>query len=64
MGKALPQPKTDLEIARLERELHMSRKEAMDILLKICAESKAQIRKGQCFTIEESIALLEKQKME
>ena len=51
-----PQPQVKTELMKLEEELHMTRKQAMDMVYAICARSKQRIAQGHFYTIEESMA--------
>ena len=61
MEKQDAQPQPQLQ-ANEEIEMGMTKKEALDILLKNVAESKAQIRKGQFYTHEQVWAMIEQRK--
>jgi hypothetical protein len=57
--KGTPQPEVAGDI---EKETGLTKKQALDILLKNVAESKQQIAKGQFYTHEQIRALIDMRK--
>ena len=60
--KTAPQPQPETELMKLEAELGMTQKEALDKVLKIATKSKDQIAKGMWYTPEQ-VALHVKQRI-
>ena len=66
--KNIPQPALETSEEERERQLDeqygITRKEALDKVLKICAESKKEIAQGNYYTLEESFGLVLKYREE
>ena len=56
-AKAQPQPQPQLQA---DEEFGMTKKEALDILLKNVAESRAQFARGEYYTHEEAWAMIKR----
>ncbi|MCL2228576.1 MAG: hypothetical protein FWC00_01960 [Firmicutes bacterium] len=54
-AKAKPQAQLETQISKLEAELGMTHKQALDIMLEKASKGKKQIAQGKFVTLEESV---------